>query len=70
MDRREQEKGVEGGRTFPTFGRREREALIGASQSLREVGGWGDGDAFEDSMKEVGRAIWEWYHLHKFQDER
>lgn len=34
MDRREQEKG-KGRRIFPTFGGREREALIGASQSLR-----------------------------------
>ena len=58
------------GETFPTFGEREREALIGASQSLREVRGWDDEDALEGSVWEVGRALWERYHLHQFQDGR
>ena len=56
------------GETFPTFGERKREALIGVSQSLREVRGWDDGDALEGSVWVVGGALSEWYHLHQFQD--
>ena len=69
MDRREQEKG-RCREIFPTFGQRERKALIAVSQSLREVRGWDDEDALEGSVWEVGRALWERYHLHQFQDGR
>ena len=58
------------GETFPTFGERKREALIGVSQSLREVRGWDDEDALEGSVWEVGRALWEWYDLHELRDWR
>ena len=56
MDRREQEKG-RCREIFPTFGQRERKALIAVSQSLREVRGWDDGDALEGSVWVVGGAL-------------
>ena len=58
------------GESFPHLVGGKEKPFIGVSQSLRELGGCGDGVALEGSLWEVGRALWEWYDLHELRDWR